>query len=208
MKNKKTLMYICFIVLAALITMLPMFLSDYTNGHDTKFHVANIESITEQFKSGNMNFKILGNMGSDFGYGTGLFYPPLPHVSAALINLVTNNTLISVKIVYFIGLLISGLTMFFLSKKLSNSNEIGLISAIIYMVFPYHISNIYIRDAQNESILFAFLPLIINGLYELFKNKNNKKFYILFISGYILSMLSHLTMMVYFTVIILGLNRF
>lgn len=204
MKNKKNLIYIILIVVAALIIMMPMFLNDYTNGHDTRFHVANIESITEQLKSGNINPKILGNMGNDFGYGTELFYPPLPHVASALINLITNNTLISIKLVYFIGLLISGLTMFYLSKKLSDSNEIGLLSAIIYMVFPYHVSNIYIRDAQSESMLFAFLPLIVNGLYELFKNKSNKKFYILFISGYVLSMLSHLTMTVYFTVIILG----
>jgi uncharacterized membrane protein len=203
MKNKKTLVYIILIIIAALITMLPMFLNDYTNGHDTKFHVGNIQSITQQLKSGNLQFKIVGNMGNNFGYGTGLFYPPLPHVSAALINLITNNTLISIRIVYFIGLIISGITMFFLSKKLSNSNEIALLSAIIYMVFPYHISNIYIRDAQNESLLFAFLPLIVSGLYELFKNNNHKKFYILFISGYVFAMLTHLTMMVYFTAIIL-----
>lgn len=201
MKNK-TLKYVFLIILSALITMLPMFLNEYTSGHDTKFHVANIEGITEQIKEGN-SIKILGNMASNFGYGTGLFYPPLPHITASLINLVTNNTLISIKIVYFIGLLISGLTMFFLSKKLSDSNEIGLLSAIIYMVFPYHISNIYIRDAQNESLLFAFLPIIINGLYELFKNNNRKKFYILFISGYVFSMLTHLTMMVYFSVIVI-----
>lgn len=201
MKNK-TLKYVILIIIAALITMLPMFLSDYTSGHDTKFHVANIESITEQIRSGN-SIKILGNMASNFGYGTGLFYPPLAHVTASLINLVTNNTLVSIEIVYFIGLIISGLTMFFLSKKLSNSDEIGLLSAIIYMVFPYHVSNIYIRDAQNESLLFAFLPLIINGLYELFKNNNKKKFYMLFISGYVFSMLTHLTMMVYFSVIVI-----
>ena len=201
MKNK-TLKYVILIIVSALITMLPMFLNEYTSGHDTKFHVANIESLEEQIRSGN-SIKILGNMASNFGYGTGLFYPPLPHISAALINFITNNTLTSIKFVYFIGLVISGITMFFLSKKLSNSDEIGLLSAIIYMVFPYHISNIYIRDAQNESLLFAFLPIIINGLYELFKNNNRKKFYILFISGYVFSMLTHLTMMVYFSVIVI-----
>lgn len=201
MKNK-TLKYVILIMVAALVTMLPMFFSDYMNGHDTKFHLANIESITEQIRNGS-NIKILGNMANDFGYGTGLFYPPLPHISAALLNLVTNNTLISIEIVYFIGLIISGLTMFFLSKKLSSSDEIGLLSAIIYMVFPYHVSNIYIRDAQNESLLFAFLPLIINGLYELYKNNDNKKFYMLFISGYVFAMLSHFTMMVYFSVIVI-----
>jgi len=203
MKKNKNIIFILLIIFAALITMIPMFLSQYTNGHDTKFHIANIVSIIEQYKMGNFNTKILGNMANNFGYGTGIFYPPLPHVLAALITLITNNVFLSIKLVYFIGLIISGISMFYLSKKISNSSEIGFLSAIIYMVFPYHISNIYIRDAQNESLLFAFLPLILSGLYELFENKNNKKFYILFITGYVFGMLSHLTMMVYFTVIIL-----
>lgn len=203
MKEKQSIKYISLIFIVAIITMIPMFFNDYMNGHDTRFHVSSIESITEQYKDGNFSHKIIGNVANGFGYGTGLFYPPLPHVTSSLINLVTNNTLISIKIVYFIGLFISGLTMFFLSKKISKSDEIGLLSAVIYMLFPYHISNIYIRDAQNESILLAFLPLIISGLYELFKNNNRKKFYLLFASGYVLSMISHLTMTVYFTIIIL-----
>ncbi len=194
---------ICIIILIAIITLLPMFFSDYTNGHDTKFHIANIISYTQQIKSGYLIPKILGNMAHGFGYATGVFYPPLAHLIASYFNVIINSPFVSIYLTYFIGLLTSGLSMYFLSIKISKNSSVGLVSSAIYMLFPYHICNIYIRDAQAESILFAFLPLIINGLYELFVLENTKKFYILFISGYVLCMLSHLTLTVFFTVIIL-----
>ena len=195
--------YILIILAVAFITMLPLFTSDYKSSHDTKFHLTNIDSLTEQIKKDFFNpSKIVGNIGNDFGYGTNLFYPPLSHYAASYINVVIDNPVISVEIVYFISLFLSGISMFLLSKALSKNDYIGLISAIIYMLFPYHLSDIYIRDAIGESLLFIFLPLILLGLYELF-NDNNKKFYIFFVIGYIGGILSHLTMMTYFTVLIL-----
>lgn len=183
--------------------MLPLFTSDYKSSHDTKFHLTNIDSLTEQIKKDFFNpSKIVGNIGNDFGYGTNLFYPSLSHYVASYINVVIDNPVISVEIVYFISLFLSGISMFLLSKALSKNDHVGLISAIIYMLFPYHLSDIYIRDAIGESLLFIFLPLILLGLYELF-NDNKKKFYIFFVIGYVGGILSHLTMMTYFTILIL-----
>lgn len=198
--NLKAILIIFFI---SLFAMLPMFLNSYKSSHDTKFHLANIVSLTETIKENIIPSKIVPNIANNFGYGIGLFYPPLAHFFIAYTNILLDNPITSIKIFYFIILFSSGITMYFLSKKISNSWEIGLVSATIYMLFPYHLSNIYIRDAQNEALLFVFLPIIISGLYELYKNNNIKKFYILFITGYVGGMLSHLTMMVYFTFIIL-----
>lgn len=194
--------YILIILVVAFITMLPMFTSDYKSSHDTKFHLTNIDSLTAQIKNAFFNpSKVVGNIGNDFGYGTNLFYPPLSHYLAAYINTVINNPIISVEIIYFVSLFLSGISMFLLSKNLSKNDYIGLISAIIYMLFPYHLSDIYIRDAIGESLIFIFLPLIFLGLYELFHD-NKKNFYIFFVIGYIGGMLSHLVLMIYFTVLI------
>ena len=200
---KKDIKYFGVILLVALITMLPMFTSNYKSSHDTKFHLANIDSLTEQIKD-NFFFpsKIVGKIGNDFGYGTELFYPPLGHYSAAYINVVVNNPVISLEIVHFIGLLLSGITMYYLSKTISKNKFIGLLSAIIYMLFPYHLSNIYIRDALGESLVFIFIPLVFLGLYHLFHD-DIKKFYLFFIIGYVGGMLSHLIIMCYLTVLIL-----
>jgi len=199
---KKNYTAILLIAIIALITMLPLYTSGYKLNHDTKFHIASIVSTTSSIKNDTFPTKILPNMANDFGYGTHIFYPPLTHNSIAYIDMFVNNHVVSIQIFYYLVLFLSGVTMYFLSKKISNNCSIGLLSAVIYMLFPYHITNIYVRDAQSETLLFVFLPLIISGLYELYQ-RNTKQFYILFVLGYVGGMLSHLTMMVYFTFVIL-----
>lgn len=195
--------YILIILAVSILAILPMVTSSYKSSHDTKFHLTNIDSLTTQIKKDFLDpSKVVGNIGDNFGYGTNLFYPPLSHYPAAYLNVVIDNPVISVEIVYFIGLFLSGISMFLLSKTLSKNDYIGLISAIIYMLFPYHLSDIYIRDAIGESLLFIFIPLIFLGLYELF-NDNKKRFYLFFVIGYVGGILSHLTMMTYLTALIL-----
>lgn len=209
MKNKKSsLLSILVLFVVAVITMMPMFTKPYYSSHDTKFHIKNIEMLTEQVKEHPIfPKKIVGEIANDFGYATDVFYAPLAHTSSAYINAVVNNPTITLKIVHFVVLFLSGITMYFCSKKISQSNGIGLLSAIIYMLFPYHLSDIYIRDALSETFIFIFLPMVISALYEL-AHDNRKAFYPLFIIGYVGGMLSHLNLMVYFTVIIIGFLLF
>lgn len=204
MKDKKSsFLYVVCIFVVALITMLPMFTKPYYSSHDTKFHIKNIEMLTEQIKENPLSpRKILRDIGNDFGYATDVFYAPLAHTSSAYLNTVVNNPTITLKIVHFVVLFLSGITMYFCSRRLSKSNEIGLLSAIVYMLFPYHLSDIYIRDALSETFIFIFLPMIISSLYEL-TQENRKAFYPLFIIGYVGGMLSHLNLMVYFTALII-----
>ena len=198
---RKDIKFLGVIILVGIITMLPMFLSSYKSSHDTKFHLANIVSLTEQIEN-NFFFpsKIVSNIGNDFGYGTALFYSPLAHYPTAYLNVIINNPTISLKIVHFLGLILSGVTMYLLAKTVSKNRFLGLLSAIIYMLFPYHLSDIYIRDSLDENFLFVFLPLIFLGLYELLNN-NYKKFYIYFIIGYVGGIFSHLIIMCYLTII-------
>ncbi|MEG0826164.1 MAG: hypothetical protein RR404_01705 [Bacilli bacterium] len=198
-RNYKNILIILF---CAIVIMLPMFLTDYHSGHDTGFHIANVISLKEQLQSDNINANIVGNIANNFGYGTRLFYPPLAHSVVAYTSLLSNlDVLISFKIVYLICLFLSGVSLYFLSLRLSKSKKIALVSAIIYMAFPYHISDIYIRDALAETFLFVFLPLIFLALTYLFENK--KLFYLLFISGYVGGILSHFTLMIYFTLFLI-----
>lgn len=198
--RKKNILFILLIFVVAIITMMPMFTTSYKSGHDTKFHVSNIDSLTENIEEDFLSpSPIMPHIANDFGYGTGLFYPPFGHTVTSYLNVLVRSETISLKIIHFLGLFASGVTMFFLAKRTSKSYEIGLISSIIYMLFPYHLSNIYIRDALGEELLFIFLPMIIHGIYELF-HENKKLFYPLFIIGYVGGMLCHLILMVYFTI--------
>ena len=193
--NKKNILIILVI---AILIMIPMFLvNGYIINDDSKFHIANILSTVDSMKHLIPN-DVLPNLFGNYGIAIRQFYPTFAHTFIALfIKITTLDVTISLKIFHLLELFLSGISMYYLALRLSKDKKLSLVSSVIYMLFPYHLTEIYVRDALGESLLFIALPLIINGLTYLFNDK--KKFLILFCFGYILGMLSHLTMMIYFT---------
>jgi uncharacterized membrane protein len=181
--------------------LLPFFIRSYKVGNDTYFHLTNIIAMINS-----MHYfiprTIIPNIAGIFGYGTRLFYPPFAHTLTAYISYIFHlNVLISMKIYYLIVLFLSGVTMYNWSLDTKKNRKIAIISGLIYMSFPYHLSEIYVRDAMAEAAIFIFLPMIFHSFYYLFKN--NKKFMFYFIVGYVGGIISHLTMMIYFTILII-----
>ena len=203
MKNiKKYWKYIIIIFMITALLLLKLLINSRKYGHDTIFHTANIIelsktiSLTNIFGSNIINFK-----SNIFGYGTWLFYPKLPHLLSSYLYLIFEDAYTSMNIIYFITTFLSGIFMFLLSKKIFNDKKIALISSAIYLTAPYHVTEIYIRDAYAENFMFLVIPLVFLGLYEL-KDNNYKKFYLTFIIGYTIGMYSHLISMVFLTIIV------
>lgn len=178
-------------------------------GNDYPFHIANIMSLDNNIKPSIFDFvfsKITNIAGYGLGYGTYIFYPVLSHLFTAYIFIFTKivglNLPQTMELVKMLVLFLSGLSMFFLAKKISNSKEVGLISAISYMCAPFFLSDIYVRCAFAEIFTFIFMPIILNGLYELIYG-NSRKFCFYFTFGYIGLMFSHLVLAVYFSLFVI-----
>ncbi len=193
--------YIIIILIATLIIFLNLFINPRYYGHDTIFHTANIIELSKTINIHNIfGNNIVSFESNHFGYGTWLFYPKLPHLLGAYLYKIF-NIYTSMKIVYFITTLLSVITMYYLSKIIYKNKKIALLSSLIYLTVPYHICEIYIRDAYAENFMFLASPLIFLGLYNLLEN-NYKKFYIFFILGYLIGIYSHLVSMVFCTILV------
>jgi putative flippase GtrA len=199
--KKKDLKYILIILLVSIAIMLPKIVGNYQINDDTEFHITNILA-TESTMDDWLPDDILPDIFGKFGYATRQFYPLMAHtVSAYIGKLFSLNVVDTLKFVHTLILFLSGLTMYFLALRYSKKEKIAVTSAVIYMLLPYHLSDIYLRDALAECFVYIFIPLILDSLTYLFEDK--KKFIILFCLGYIGGMLSHLVMMVYFTVLLI-----
>lgn len=60
--------------------------------------------------------------------------------------------------------------------SVTNKREVALFSAIIYLIAPYKLGDVYKRYAIGEFASFVFMPLLFIGVYSLF-NKDGKKHY-------------------------------
>ena len=173
----------------------------YDMRHDAVFHFANLMGFISNFEIFNIS-KIVDVVANGFGYGTGIFYPPLAHHTIVyiyeILNIFNLNIFAAVKLGYFLSFLLSGIFMYIFVKETFNNKNAALLSAIFYMFFPYHVLDIFFRDAMSESFIFIFIPLIFLGIHYLF-NDDKKKFLLCFVIGYTGAILSHLVLSIYLT---------
>ena len=99
----------------------------------------------------------------DMGYGLGLpvfnYYPPLPYLIGESIRLFGISFVETVKLTFALSLILSGISMYFLSREFFGRVG-GVLSAAFYVWAPYRAVDIYVRGAMNESWAFIFFPLI------------------------------------------------
>lgn len=209
--KKNNRIYVLGIIFVSILLFIPMFVNPYHINNDTLFHVANVDVlvkiINENFFGGILE-KIVPLIGNNFGYGTRLFYPQLSQTLLAYLTyffqFINIDLINSMKIFHFLVFLISGIVMFYASNRFFKNSKLSFVSAIIYLTSSYHLNEIYVRDAEAESMVFIFLPLIITAIKELLEG-NRKAFYYLFVIGYVGGILSHFTLMIYFT-LLLGIS--
>ena len=193
--------YIILFCVTFLIMIPYIFSNRYIDGNDSNFHISNIFSIYTGMKQGTIS-NVLPIIAHNFGYATRIFYPRLAHFSTALVTLILNGKVIwGLKIIHFIVFFLSAVMMYKLVNKVFKSKFSALISAIFYLLFPYMITEVFVRDAVAESFIFIFMPMILLGLYELFHG-DKKYFYLWFTLGYVGIMNSHLVLAVYFTLFV------
>ena len=61
--------------------------------------------------------------------------------------------------------------MYWFVNKLIKSKEVGALAAILYMLMPYHLNDMYIRNALGEFLSYIFIPLVFLGLYKIFQKE-------------------------------------
>lgn len=64
--------------------------------------------------------------------------------------------------------------MYCFVNQLTKSKEIGTLAAILYMLMPYHLNDMYIRNALGEFLSYIFIPLVFLGMYKLFSKEKGE----------------------------------
>ena len=86
-------------------------------------------------------------------------------------------------------------------KTISGNNNVGILASVLYMTFPYHLTDLYTRNALGEYVSFVFIPLVFLGLYNVFFSKNRSYELIIGASGLILTHNLSAIMVAFFSLI-------
>jgi hypothetical protein len=102
-----------------------------------------------------------------FGYGYPFFniYGPLSSFAAEAFHLLGMGFADSVKAVFALSVVLSGLAMYGFAKQVMG-RQAGLVAAVAYMVIPYRLVDLYVRAALAESVAYVFVPLVLWAVWS------------------------------------------
>lgn len=195
LKNRKVLSYIS-IILVSIFLCIPLF-SKYMDisRDDGMQHICRLIGTYSTIKEGHMFPVIMSEFCNGFGYSWNLFYSPLTAYFPLLFRLFTSSYVVILKLFMLLAMMLSAIFMYQFVYKLSKSHKAGVISAVLYMCAPYHLTDLYNRIAVAELTSFIFLPIVFSGMYDLFHIRN--KFPYKIILGAIGLILAHNVIAIY-----------
>ena len=170
-KLKKIIPYVIILV-AAIIVSIPMMSSNIDFIRDDGVqHICRLIENYSEISRGYLYPEIFGSLCNNFGYSWNLFYSPITSFVPLIFRIFTSSYIGMLKIFLFVALFLSGITMYKFVKELTKDSDIATLAGIIYMLAPYHLTDIYLRVAVAEFTSFVFLPLIFLGLYNIINRR-------------------------------------
>jgi hypothetical protein len=159
--------YLWLTLLLSLPVVGPLLQPGYFWGaHDARHSVYFLHQFDRVFRDGVWYPRWIPDMAFGYGYPFFNVYGPFSSYTGEAFHLAGLDLVTSVKIVFGLSAVLSGLAMYFFVRRLLG-RPAGLIAALIYVYIPYHLFDLYVRADLAESVAFVFVPLVLWGFYEL-----------------------------------------
>jgi hypothetical protein len=191
---------VCTLALAALLLSFPMVLyGPFPEGHDAPQHLNYARLFSEQFWGGELAPHWLLKLNHGLGSASLFVYPPLPSYVYSLLEPLAQKLHFSAfNTMAFLALFGSGICAFLWISTMA-SRAVALLTAMLYMLMPYHLAiDFYRRTALSECWALTWIPLF---LYFMTQVRREKRAFAALAAAYALLIFSHLISIVIFSMI-------
>lgn len=170
--KNKDFVNIIILFIVTLIICLPMVSNNLHVYYDDGIqHISRAFGTFEAIKNGSFFGNVIPTFSNNFGYSWNIFYGSFTTFGIIIFKLLTGSYITGYKVFCFVCLLLSGVTMYVLVKKLSENDNVAVLAGSLYIMAPYHLTDLYIRNALGEFVSFIFIPVVFLGLYNLVKGE-------------------------------------
>lgn len=173
MKKIKAYLTILVFIFLAFLPVLPLFNPGLPVTHDGQDHVARIANFYLNLSEGNLIPRWAPNLNWGYGHPILEFLYPAPSYFASFFHFLGFSLVTSTKIIFGLGIILSGIFMFFWLKKFL-SKEAAFFGSFLYIYAPYRFVDLNIRGAIGENFVFIWLPLVLFIIFKLFETKESK----------------------------------
>jgi len=196
LKLNTDILSILLILLISLPTYFNLLKPGYFSMHDD-IQVIRQYEMEKCFLDGQLPCRWAPQMGLDYGQPMFNYYSVFPYYFGEVFRLFGFSFIGTIKILFLLSLLLSGIFMYCFSKEFFGRYG-GILSAVLFLYGPYHAVDIFVRGALSENWGIAFFPLIFLSVYKLIKEEK-VTWFLLTIISFCGLFLSHNIMSLIFT---------
>ena len=171
--KQKTLIILIFLLL---IPLGDLFHSGLPITHDGQDHVVRIANFYHNLQDGIILPRWGANLNWGYGHPVLMFLYPLPSYSASLFHFFGFSFVDSVKIIFGLSFVLSGVTMYLWLRGFLSS-QAAMIGSLLYTFAPYRFVDLYVRGAIGEHVAFIFPPLVLYFLFRLSQKQSYSSFF-------------------------------
>ena len=174
-----TVFAVLLLVCVCVLISGPLFREGLYRGDDLDYHVYRIEGMRDAVKNGQFPVYFFPYAFNGYGY-LNVLYPSLFLYPAVFSRILGVSSMTCYKSLLFAINLGTAWIAYGASKRLFGNRHKWepLLFAILYLMAPYRITNLFVRAAVGELLAMMFLPLIALGLYELLSGDRKKWWYL------------------------------
>jgi hypothetical protein len=192
---------VAILALSSLYCVLPLLIhKSIPAGHDTGFHIFQSVQFLQGLGDGSLYPRWAADANNGYGSPNFIFYAPLPYYLVSLVNLLEPSIVMSMVYVIWAGFFLSGMSMFFATRK-TFGNPGSLLSAVVYQMLPFHLIDLYHRGTFAELLAYSWLPLFFYFLMKSRDSGDSRATFVGLSLAYAGLILTHLVTGFIFTVI-------
>lgn len=163
-------------ILLAIITCssLPLFTWGTNSGHDLLFHLMRVEGLAAELSNGVFPVKMQSMWMDGYGYPVSIYYGDIFLYPSAWLRLCGFTPIESYKIYLLVVNILTTIISYASFKVIFSRSDIALVTTFAYTTSAYRLCDLYVRSAVGEYSAMAFIPLVVVGVYGIYRGRENK----------------------------------
>jgi hypothetical protein len=168
--DRKSILAFALLAAVVVIACLPLLDGGLYHGSDLGYHMRRIENIAAGLSEGQFPVRIQPNWVNGYGYAVGVFYGDVFLYLPALLR-IAGFSITDVMLAYLAGCsAATAASAYFCFRRMAGgARGPALLGAALYTLAPYRLCDLYQRAALGEYTALIFLPMIVCGVWEVYR---------------------------------------
>ncbi len=168
---KKNINLLILLILISIVPTISIFRPGAYESGDFTIHIYRTIEFYKSLQEGNIVPSWAAGLNATYGYPLFIFNYSLPYYLISLFHSLGFTFIMSMKLFLAFNFILSGIFMYFSTRKLLNNNLAAFTSAVFYQFAPYHLIDLHFKVVIGEILSFTILPLTFWIIQKMWENR-------------------------------------